>query len=368
MRRISRREVVSGLAVLLAAACAPQSPAPAPTSAPAKTDPAPKADPAAKPAAASPAAADKPAAGAPASALKIAMVMPGPIQDADFNAVGAQALEEVKRQTGAETAFSESVAVADAERVAREYLNSGFNVVAFHGGQFLTVVQKLAPEFASSTFIIETSGRVPDLPGNVWTIGRKFYQGFYAIGVLAAAASQSKKIGYVAGVRLPDFISSLNAIKQAAKEAGPDVQVLDNFVGDQNDPVKARQTTASLIDSGVDFVIVSVNLGVNGVAEAAKAASKPVLFTTYYTEKKELAPQLLTTSLILDFPSTYVQTVKAIQGGTRGGYAEMRPGSGMRLSDITNVPPDAAARAREAFEAVAANRKEIPEIIDRVVD
>ena len=351
MFRVVRPGFVSVLLALMVA-CAPQSP-PAPASAPAK-DAAPKSEGAAKT-----------AGGAPP---KVAMILPGPIQDADFNAVGAQALEEVKRQTGAETAFSESVAVADAERVAREYLSSDYNVIAFHGGQFLTIVQKLGPAFPDATFIMESSGQIPDLPPNVWNIGRKFYQGFYVLGVLAAATTKSKQIGYVAGVRLPDFVASLNAVKQAAKETGPDIQVLDAFIGDQNDPVKARQTTASQISSGADFVVVSVNLGVNGVAEAAKAATPPVLFTTYYTEKKELAPELLTVSLLLDFSSPYVQTVKAIQAGTRGGYTEMRPGSAMSLSDIKNVPPEAAQKARAAFEAVATGQKQIEEITDRIVE
>ncbi len=338
--------------VLLTAACAPQSGAP-PSSG------------GAAPAPAKPEAAAKPAAG---SSLKIAMILPGPIQDADYNAVGAQALDEIKRQTGAETAFSESVAVADAERVAREYLNSGYNVIAFHGGQFLTIVQKLAPAFPNATFIMESSGQIPDLDPNVWNIGRKFYQGFYVLGVLAAATTQSKKIGYVAGVKLPDFVASLNAIKQAAHEQGGDLQVIDAFIGDQNDPVKARQTTASQIGDGVDFVVVSVNLGVNGVAEAAKAAPRPVYFTTYYTEKPELAPDRLTVSLLSDFATPYLQVVKAIQGGQRGGYVEMRPGNGFQLSEIRNVPPAAAQKAKEAFDAVAAGRKDIPEITDHVID
>ena len=295
------------------------------------------------------------------------MILPGPIQDADYNAVGAQALDEIKRQTGAETAFSESVAVADAERVAREYLNSGYNVVAFHGGQFLTIVQKLAPAFPDATFIMESSGQVPDLPPNVWNLGRKFYQGFYALGVLAAAASQSKKVGYVAGVRLPDFVASLNAVKQAAQDTDPSVQVQYAFIGDQNDPVKARETTAAQIDAGVDFVVVSVNLGVQGVAEAAKAAPKPVLFTTYYTDKPDLAPKLLSVSLLSDFSTPYLQMVRSIQAGTRGGYLEMRPGSGFRLSEIRNAPPDAATRAQQAFDAVASGSKQLPEIVDRIV-
>lgn len=302
-----------------------------------------------------------------AASLKLAMILPGPIQDADFNAVGAQALDEVKKQTNTETAFSESVAVADAERVAREYLNSGYNVVAFHGGQFLTIVQKLAPAFPDATFIMESAGKVSDLPPNVWTLGRKFYQGFYALGVLAAASSHSKNVGYVAGVKLPDFVASLNAVKQASQDTDPTIQVQYAFIGDQNDPVKARETTASQINGGVDFVVVSVNLGVQGVAEAAKAAPKPVFFTTYYTDKASLAPNLLTVSLLSDFATPYVQMVKSIQSGTRGGYLEMRPGSGFKLSEIRNAAPEAARKAQDAFEAVASGKKELPEITDRIL-
>ena len=295
------------------------------------------------------------------------MVLPGPIQDADYNAVGAQALDELKKQTGAETAFSESVAVADAERVAREYLNSGYTVVAFHGGQFLTIVQKLAPAFPDATFIMESSGQIPDLPPNVWNLGRKFYQGFYALGVLAAASSQSKKVGYVAGVKLPDFVASLNAVKQAAQDTDPAVQVQYAFIGDQNDPVKARETTASQVDAGVDFVVVSVNLGVQGVAEAAKAAPRPVFFTTYYTDKPDLAPKLLAVSLLSDFATPYLQMLKSIQAGTRGGYLEMRPGNGFKLSEIRNAPPEAAKKAQDAFDAVASGKTQLPEIADKIV-
>jgi basic membrane protein A len=302
-----------------------------------------------------------------AATLKVAMILPGPIQDADFNMLGAQALDEVKRQTGAETAFSESVAVADAERVAREYLNSGYNVVAFHGAQFLTTLQKLGPDFPNAAFVMVSSANLTDLPPNVWNIERKFYEGFYPIGVLAASTSQSHKLGYVSGVRLPEFVSSLNAVKQAAQDTAPNTEVVYAFVGDQNDPVKAREAAASQINSGVDFIVGTVNLGVNGVAEAARAAPRPVLFSTFYTEKKDLAPDRLTVSLLTDFGTPYLQAVRGIQGGQRGGHIEMRPGNGFTLSEIKNAPPDAAQKAREAFDAIAAGRKSVQNVTDKVL-
>ena len=294
------------------------------------------------------------------------MILPGTIQDSDYNTVGYLALQRIQQELGAEIAYSEQVAVADAERVAREFLSNGFTVVAFHGGQFLAIVTKLAPLFQDVTFVIESSGQVPDLPPNVWNIGRKFHEGYYALGALAALTTTSNKVGFVAGVRLPDFISSINSVKLALSEHNPQAELVYAFVGDQNDPVRARQTTESQINSGVDFVIVAVNLGVFGVVEAAKAASRPVLLTTYYTDKKDLAPDLFTTSLLADFDTPYLQVLRNIQGGQKGGYVEMRPGNGFRLAPLANVPPDVATKVQGVFDEVAREAKKPPEIIDRV--
>src|SRR5947207_15555312 len=69
---------------------------------------------------------------------KMAMILPGTIQDADFNTLGYVALQDVAKTLGVAVAHSENVAVADAERVSREYIASGHDIVAYHGGQFIT--------------------------------------------------------------------------------------------------------------------------------------------------------------------------------------------------------------------------------------
>ncbi len=313
---------------------------------------------------AAPAATSTPSAG---GQLKVAMILAGPIQDADYNAIGYQTLKSLESQAGVATAYSESVAVADAERVAREYLSSGYDVVAFHGGQFVSIVTKLAPQFPNAAFIMESAGQAPDLAPNVWNIGRKQYEPFYAVGVLAAAATRTNKIAYLTGIKQPDFIGILNSIKLAAQETNPQVEVLYSFIGDQNDPVKARSSATSQIDSGADFIISTLNLGMAGVAEAAKAASRPILLTTFTTEKKDLAPNLMVTSELYDFTPAYSEAVRNIRAGKKGGYVEMRAGRGFSLGPIANVPDQAATKARQAFDGIAQGTKQVPEIVDHIL-
>ncbi|OFX34395.1 MAG: hypothetical protein A2Z07_00225 [Armatimonadetes bacterium RBG_16_67_12] len=299
---------------------------------------------------------------------KLAMIMPGTIQDADFNFVGYQALQEIKTTTGVDVAHSEQVAVADAERVAREYLNAGYKIVAFHGGQYLTIVQKLGPLFPDAVFIMESSGQVPNLPPNVWNIGRKFYEGFYALGVLSALSTKTSKIGFISGVRLPDFIASLNAVFQAVDKYNRSAEVLWTFVGDQNDPVRARQAAETQIAANVDFIIIVVNLGAVGVIEAARAARRPVLLTTFYTDKTSLAPQNFASSLLLNFQRPYIDVTRRILKGERGGYVEMRPGNGMTLMPPRNVSAEVTQKVNEVFRAIVRRDEKIDEVIDRVVE
>lgn len=308
-------------------------------------------------------------AGGPPEALaqakkKFAMILPGPIQDADFNALGYVAIQDLAKAHGIQVAHSESVAVADAERVVREYITSGHEIIAFHGGQYPTIMKKLAGQFPNVAFIQEGSGRIPDAPANAWVIGRKFYQGFYVLGALGALTTKTGKVGFVGGVRLPDLVATANAINQALKDHNPKASLIYNFIGDFNDPVKSRQTAEAQIAAGADVLLTFVNLGLYGVAEAAKSAPKPVLLTTLYTEKWDTAPKNMAVALVFDFAKPYREIVGKILKGEKGGYYEMRPGSGMELSAMRNVPPGVADKVRAVFKEVVAG-KPLPEITDK---
>jgi basic membrane protein A len=297
---------------------------------------------------------------------KMAMILPGTIQDADFNTLGYVALQDVAKSLGVQVSHSENVAVADAERVSREYIASGHDIVAYHGGQFVTITQKLSQQFPKVVFIQEASGRVPNTAANVWIIGRKYYQGYYALGALAALSTKANKVGLVGGVRIPDVISSTNAVLMAMKEYNPKAELIYNFIGDFNDPVKARQTAEAQLAAGADFLVTFVNLGVYGVAEAVKASPRPALITTLYTEKWDSAPKHMAVSLLFDFARPYREIVGRVLKGESAGYYEMRPGSGFELSEIRHVSSDVAAKVKAIFREVAAG-KPVPEITDKIV-
>ena len=75
---------------------------------------------------------------------KLAAIFPGVITDADYNTLAYVGVSELQKATGIETTYSESVAVPDVDRVMREYIDAGYNMIWTHGGQFVTQTVDLA--------------------------------------------------------------------------------------------------------------------------------------------------------------------------------------------------------------------------------
>lgn len=84
---------------------------------------------------------------------KVAMLLPGSINDQSWNANGFGAITKMKDK-GAETAYSENVPPADHIETMKDYARRGFNPVIGHSGRFLSAAQRVGPEFEKTTFIV----------------------------------------------------------------------------------------------------------------------------------------------------------------------------------------------------------------------
>lgn len=232
--------------------------------------------------------------------VRIAGVFSGPTTDADYNALGLIALEDLK-ESGYETAFSESVPDPDIERVIQECVSDGYDIIWTHGSQFYEATAKVAAENPDVNFIGEFDGEPENQPDNVWAIDRNFHTVFYPLGTLAAHLTESGKVGYLGGLSLPFSYSEVHAVEQAIADSGMAVDLQPVWSGDFNDTVKAQQLTSQLIDAGND-IITSLNLGVLGSFNAVKGHEPgDVWLTVKYTDKSSNAPEHYAATVLYDF-------------------------------------------------------------------
>ena len=118
---------------------------------------------------------EAPAVEEPGKEYRLAAIFPGVITDNDYNTLAYVGVTEVQKRLGIETAYSESVPVPDVDRVMREYIDAGFNIIWTHGGQFVTQTVDLARLFPDVVFIAEGDAPVENSPENLWFIDRNFH-------------------------------------------------------------------------------------------------------------------------------------------------------------------------------------------------
>ena len=291
-------------------------------------------------------------------AYKMAIILPGPINDGAWNTLGYLTCGEATRKYNIETAYSQYVAAADAERVAREYIADGYNIIIFHGGEYVAPASKLVDEFPDVIFVIH-AGEPIDKP-NVWTVVRDDHRYFYFTGYLMAKLSKSGKIAFLDSQEFPCFVAGVNLMYLAAKEVNPDIKVYYVYVGDWNDPVKAREATEALIAQGVDVIYAMVNLGFFGVVEAVKEASHHVWIIDNTIAKPHVDPEHYATATEYKVTDLYVNIIGQIIKGKKNGSISIVDYT--HLSEEGSCPKDILKDAHEIEEKVKKGEIELPQV------
>ncbi|MDH5607749.1 MAG: BMP family protein [Anaerolineae bacterium] len=291
----------------------------------------------------------------PAMTYRMAAIYPGTITDADYNTLGHLGVTAVQDTLGVEIAYSETVAVPDVDRVMREYIDDGYNIVFTHGGQFFSQTLALALEFPDVYFIAEADAAAEDLPANLWVIVRNMEIGAYGAGSVSALISKTGTVGYIGGLTLPFSYAEVHAIEQAYADMGADIEFIPVWAGDFNDPTKARELSESLIASGADVIISSLNLGTLGVFEAAKNAEGEVRVIVKYTDKSEFAPDHYVTSMLYDFEGPLLDLVSYIMNGETSGNYHLGFDTGIGLQfPLMNVEEGITAEAEAIIASMIA--------------
>ena len=190
-------------------------------------------------------------AGGSAQSGKVAMLLPGSINDQSWNAAGYGGLQKLKAE-GMEIAYSENVQAADHIEAMKDYARRGFSPIIGHSGRFLSAAQRVGPEFEKTFFLVGSgSGGAK----NVISVDLANEQFAYLVGVLAGRMTKTGKVGAVAGLEgLPNMIASMGGFRLGVKSVKPDAEVRIIYLQSMEDPAAAKEATFSLISAGADVV------------------------------------------------------------------------------------------------------------------
>lgn len=206
--------------------------------------------------------------------LSVGVFLPGSINDTGFMQSAFLGLESVRQKYGdrVETSYVEQVAAADYQQALQRFAERNDLVISV-GGQTDADVRKVAPQFPDVEFV-EIGGPADATPlANLAYYDPQQAEAEFLAGAAAAASSASGTVGFIGGVELPAIVNAAVAFGNGAAFTRPDVRVLaPQYVGDFNDPAKAKQAAGTAYAGGADVLGQIVNLGKQGMEQAAAEA------------------------------------------------------------------------------------------------
>ncbi len=195
--------------------------------------------------------------------------------DKSFNQAAFDGAERFKDSTGITYREFEVTAPAQREQAIRNMARRGANIVVGIGFAQADAIKKVAEEFPDTNFAI--IDMVVDLP-NVRSVVFKEHEGSFLVGMAAAMASKTGKVGFVGGMDIPLIRNFAAGYVEGAKYVNPNIEVFQNMTGTTpaawNDPGKGAELARSQFGRGADVIYAAAGGTGVGVYQAAKDEGK----------------------------------------------------------------------------------------------
>ncbi|MCE2414422.1 BMP family protein [Candidatus Poribacteria bacterium] len=249
--------------------------------------------------------------------FKVAMLLPGSISDAGWNALAYEGLKAIEKQLGAEISHAETRTPTDQEEQFRSYALDGYNMVFGHGYEFQDPAKAVAPDFPETIFITSSGGTITD---NISPVNFRVEQAAYLLGMIAGEMTQTNKLGVMGGQNIPSVNSTFMAFEGGAKSVNPEIEVSWVYVGNWEDIGKGKELALAQINEGVDFIFPNADAAGLGAYEAAEIFNKSETAEKegrmVYTfganrDKSDISPTVIANAVIT--PNAFVKIAKIIK-------------------------------------------------------
>lgn len=247
--------------------------------------------------------------------FQVAIILPGSVLDQGYNADGQRAAELMTAELGAEATVTENVQIPNQTDVYRQFAAQGYDLVIGWGGQFTDGAVAAAEEFPDVDFLVVNSGASNG--SNLASMDTAIEQWQFLAGYLIAKLAESGTVGWVGGLCFPATAANLHGTEQGARYANPEIEFISTFTGDFEDPTKAQQAAAAMIEQGAGAITQNLNNGVFGMIDAASAAGIP--FVTEWVDNSELASDAIVSSVLKSQARFVTEIAQTVQDGTFAG-------------------------------------------------
>ena len=235
--------------------------------------------------------------------------------DKSFNEAAYNGAERFKRETNIIYRDFEVTNEAQREQALRNMARRGATIVVGIGFAQASGMEKVATEFPNVKFAIIDA--VVNKP-NVQSIVFKEHEGSFLVGMAAALASKTGKVGFVGGMDIPLIRKFALGYEEGAKYVTPGIEVFQNMTGTTpaawNDPTRGGELARSQFDRGADVIYAAAGATGIGVLQAAKDKGKLAIGVD--SNQNHIHPGTILTSMIKRVDLAVYNAFKGARDGT----------------------------------------------------
>jgi basic membrane protein A len=234
--------------------------------------------------------------------------------DKSFNEAGFQGAERWKKETGKPYLEFEIANPAQREQALRRMAERGADPVVAIGFSMGSAIEKVAHDFPKQRFVvIDAAVNAPNVQGVLF----KEQEGSFLVGIMAAMASKTGKIGFIGGMDIPLIRKFSCGYEQGAKYALPKTSVSVNMTGTTaqawNDPARGAELAKAQFASGVDVVFAAAGATGIGIYQAARDAHRLAIGVD--SDQNHLQPGTMLTSMVKRVDVAVYQAFKGVTPG-----------------------------------------------------
>lgn len=305
--------------------------------------------------------------------LRIALILPGSMNDGGWNAAAYRGLMALKDE-GYDVAFTENVEISSIEETFHNYAANNFDLIIGHGFECGEPVMRVSENYPKIRFFV--SGKMPDgvgeadIPANVGFMDMKEYEAAYLAGMVAGGLTKSNIIGYVAGMEIPSQLADMSGFVRGVAVTNPAAKVYGVITGTFEDPATGKEAALAQIDLGADIIAQSADSTGIGVFEAV-AERQGVNLIGYGADQYEMLPDRVITCFITDNPSAIKLQAKRIEDGSFGGL--WSPGIADGICFISpyhnfesKIPQSLKEQVETAIKDISSGKLVVPAIYERI--
>jgi basic membrane protein A len=217
--------------------------------------------------------------------------------DKSFNEAAYNGMEKWKKETGKTYLEFEVSNESQREQAVRRMAEKGASPIIAMSFSQASAIEKVAKEFPKLQFaIIDDVVKLPNVQSFVF----KEHEGSFLVGLMAASASKTGKVGFVGGMDIPLIRKFQCGYEQGAKFANPKAEVFANMTGTTgaawNDPARGGELAKAQFSKGADVVFAAAGGTGIGVYQAAKDGGKLAIGVD--SNQNHLHPGTMLTSML----------------------------------------------------------------------